>query len=115
MTIRQEAVLQVSNLSIIYDTTVGPLHTVRDISFSILRGETYGLVGESGSGKTTLAYGIIRYLPRNGRVSYGTVTLDGKPLLSLASSQMRKLWGNEITMVHQNPGTGMNPLPRLSR
>lgn len=113
MTIRQEAVLQVSNLSIIYDTTVGPLHTVRDISFSILRGETYGLVGESGSGKTTLAYGIIRYLPRNGRVSYGTVTLDGKPLLSLASSQMRKLWGNEITMVHQNPGTGMNPSIRI--
>jgi len=110
---QDEAVLQVSKLSVTYDTEAGPLHTVRDVSFAIARGETYGLVGESGSGKTTLAYGVIRYLPKNGRVPNGSVTLDGQSLLTLSSSQMRKLWGSEITMVHQNPATALNPSIRI--
>jgi len=105
--------LQVSKLSVTYDTKSGPLHTVRNVSFAIARGEIYGLVGESGSGKTTLAYSMIQYLPRNGRVRNGSVTLDGQDLLTLPSSQMRKLWGSEITMVHQDPATAVNPSIRV--
>ncbi len=110
---QEKALLQVSRMSVTYDTKSGPLHTVRDVSFSISEGEIFGLVGESGSGKTTLAYGMIQYLPKNGRVDSGEVTLGDQDLLSLSPSQMRKRWGSEITMVHQNPATALNPSIRI--
>lgn len=113
MSVKDGAVLQVSNLDVVYDTESGPLHTVRDVSLGIARGEIYGLVGESGSGKTTLARAVIRYLPENGRVEHGLITLDGQDLLALSSAQMRRLWGREITMVHQNPATAVNPSIRV--
>jgi peptide/nickel transport system ATP-binding protein len=77
-------VLDIRNLTVTYDTDCGPLHTVRDVSLHIAPGEIYGLVGESGSGKTTLARAAVRYLPANGRVTGGSVTLDGLNLLNLA-------------------------------
>lgn len=113
MRVEKDAVLQVSNLDVTYDTDTGPLHTVRDVSLGIAQGEIYGLVGESGSGKTTLAHAVVRYLPRNGRVRGGAVVLDGRNLLDLPMSEMRKLWGSEITMVHQNPGAAVNPSIRV--
>ena len=101
--------LEMRNLSVTYDTEQGPLHTVRDVSLDIAPGEIYGLVGESGSGKTTLARAIVRYLPGNGRVSNGAVSLDGVNLLNLPMAQVRRIWGAKITMVHQDPNAAVNP------
>ena len=104
-----KTVLSVRNLTVTYDTKAGPLDTVRNISLKINAGEVYGLVGESGSGKSTLARAIVRYLPANGRVSSGTVLLSGTDLMKLPMSEMRRIWGAKITMVHQDPGAAVNP------
>jgi peptide/nickel transport system ATP-binding protein len=102
-------VLNIQNLSVTYDTQAGPLDTVRNVSLKINAGEIYGLVGESGSGKTTLARAIVRYLPTNGRISSGTVQLSDTDLMKLSPSEMRRIWGAKITMVHQDPGAAVNP------
>jgi peptide/nickel transport system ATP-binding protein len=102
-------VLELRDLTVTYDTEVGPLHTVRDVGLQIAAGETYGLVGESGSGKTTLASAIVRYLPANGRVTSGQIILDGVNLLELSREQMRRIWGAKISMVHQDPSGAINP------
>src|SRR5512139_3956727 len=90
-------VLDVQNLTITYHTEKGPLHTVRNVTLQIAAGEIYGLVGESGSGKTTLARGLVQYLPANGHATGDIVTLDGKHLIGLQRSEMRKIWGSKIT------------------
>jgi len=101
--------LRIHDLTVTYDTETGPLHTVRNVSMEIAPGEIYGLVGESGSGKTTLARAVVRYLPANGRITRGSVALDGANLLDLSRADMRKLWGARITMVHQDPAAAVNP------
>lgn len=101
--------LKVRDLTIAYDTEAGPLDTVRDVSLSIAPGEIYGMVGESGSGKTTLARAVVRYLAANGRIKSGSIQLDGVDLLKLTRSEMRRVWGLKITMVHQDPGRSVNP------
>ena len=106
---RTPPLLDVLGLSVTYDTEIGPLETVRQVSFSIQPGEIFGLVGESGSGKTTLARAVVRYLPRNGRISQGRVSLQGEDLGELDAHQMRRLWGARIGMVHQDPSASVNP------
>ena len=102
-------VLDVQNLSVTYDTEKGPLHTVRSLSLKIAPGEIYGLVGESGSGKTTLASAIVRHLAANGRISGGHVHLLGRDLSKLSKAEMRKVWGKDISIVHQDPTAAINP------
>jgi peptide/nickel transport system ATP-binding protein len=101
--------LEIRDLTITYDTETGPMDTVRNVSLEIAPGEIYGLVGESGSGKTTLARAVVQYLARNGRVTGGSVLLDGVDLLGLSRSEMRRVWGSRITMVHQDPYRSVNP------
>lgn len=101
--------LELNNVTITYDTDNGPLETVRDISLTVEPGKIYGLVGESGSGKTTIARAIVRYLAENGRISSGTISLDGTDLTAKSKREMRSLWGNRITMVHQDPNQAINP------
>ena len=105
----KRTILEVSNLDITYDTDAGPLDTVRNVSLRIQQGEVFGLVGESGSGKTTLARAIVRYLPGNGRIRNGSVLLDGRNLLELSGKEMRRTWGRQIAMVHQDPAAAVNP------
>lgn len=109
MQVDNTPVLDVRNLTVTYDTKTGPLDTVRNVSLKINAGEIYGLVGESGSGKTTLARAIVRFLPGNGRISNGTVLLSDLDLMKLPPSEMRRIWGAKITMVHQDPGASVNP------
>jgi peptide/nickel transport system ATP-binding protein len=104
-----QTVLEIKGLGVIYESEKGPLETVRDVSLKIGRGEVYGLVGESGSGKTTLARAVVRYLPRNGRISSGSVLLNGIDLLHLSPVEMRRVWGAKIAMVHQDPSAAVNP------
>jgi oligopeptide/dipeptide ABC transporter ATP-binding protein len=88
-----------------------PLRIVDNLSLAIRRGETLGLVGESGSGKSTVANAILRLLPprTTSRVS-GSIMLDETELLALPESEMRKVRGNRIAMIPQDPMSSLNPL-----
>jgi peptide/nickel transport system ATP-binding protein len=88
---------------------------LRDVSFSIERGESYGLVGESGSGKSTVALALVRYLPRNGRVSAGTISINGHDPLSMGKAALRDLRAHTVSMVYQEPGRALNPSLRVGR
>jgi len=109
MTADKASVLNVKDLWVSYATESGPMDIVRNVSLAIRPGEIYGLVGESGSGKTTLARALVRYLPRNGSITKGSISLGGTDLLSLPSNELRKVWGARITMVHQDPARAINP------
>ena len=65
------------------------------MNFTIAEGESYGLVGESGCGKSTAAYAVLGYLPRNGRISSGTVTVAGEDLANLSEAQVRAMRANQ--------------------
>jgi peptide/nickel transport system ATP-binding protein len=89
--------------------------TVRDISFQIGQRESFGLVGESGCGKTTMALALARYLPRNGRVSKGSITVTGRDLASLSQDALRTLRARTVSMVYQEPGRALNPSIKVGR
>ncbi len=82
---------------------------VRDVSFHVARGESFGLVGESGCGKSTVALAIVRYLARNGRVTEGSIQIDGQDVLSLRGEALRQLRARSVSMVYQEPGRALNP------
>src|SRR5512143_1509245 len=106
-------VVKVSNLAIAYETRKGDVHAVRDVSFEIHRGETLGLVGESGCGKSTVAYGLVNYLGRNGKIVRGDIVFQGESLVDRASDELRRLRGDQIAMVYQDPMTSLNPVLRI--
>lgn len=105
--------LQIENLSVSYRHRRHWLQAVRDFSLQIAPGITYGLVGESGSGKSTVALTVMRYLGERGRVDTGTVRFAGRDLLALKQSDMRHIWGKEITLVPQDPLSALNPSLRV--
>jgi peptide/nickel transport system ATP-binding protein len=112
-TASQHDALAVENLGITYRVRGRDLLMVRDISFRIGRGESYGLVGESGSGKSTIALAVVRYLARNGRVSQGGIAIDGRDVLAMNGSELRKLRQSTVSMVYQEPGRALNPTIRV--
>jgi peptide/nickel transport system ATP-binding protein len=107
--------LSVSNLDITYRVRGQDRLAIRDVSFAIGRGESYGLVGESGSGKSTVALALVRYLPSNGRVSAGTISINGLDPLSMGTSALRDLRARTVSMVYQEPGRALNPSMRVGR
>jgi peptide/nickel transport system ATP-binding protein len=86
---------------------------LRGVTFQIAQGESYGLVGESGCGKSTAAFAIVRYLPRNGRVSSGSIRVAGEDLLSMTEADVRTMRTERVSMVYQNPGGALNPTIRV--
>ena len=102
-------VFEIEGLHIDYTTELGVLHAVRDVSLTVREHESFGLVGESGSGKSTLAMGSICYLASNGKVTDGSVRLNGVELLGLPAKQLRELWGSRIGVVYQSPLSALNP------
>ena len=107
--------LTVEHLDVVYKVRGRDRLALRDVSFSIGRRETYGLVGESGSGKSTVALALTRYLPRNGRVSAGSITVNGQDTLSLRHPDLRELRARTISMVYQEPGRALNPSLHVGR
>jgi peptide/nickel transport system ATP-binding protein len=101
--------LRVSDVEISYRVRRRDQRVVRDVSFHVARGESYGLVGESGCGKSTIALAIVRYLARNGRVSAGRIEIGGRDVLALGKNDLRRLRANEVSMVYQEPGRALNP------
>ncbi|MCW1967860.1 MAG: ABC transporter ATP-binding protein [Anaerolineae bacterium] len=102
-------VISVKNLAISYETSRGDVPAVRNVTFDIYRGQTLGLVGESGCGKSTVAYGLVNYLGRNGKISGGDIVFQGQSLVGRSGEELRKLRGNSIGMVYQDPFTSLNP------
>src|ERR1700760_3386257 len=107
--------LVVSNMDITYRVRGQDRLALRNVSFSIGRGESYGLVGESGSGKSTAAVALVRYLPSNGRVSAGTISINGLDPLSMGKRDLRQLRSRTVSMVYQEPGRALNPSLRVGR
>jgi len=105
--------LEVQNLRTEFATDDGPVTSVDNVSFSVRPGETVGLVGESGSGKSVTALSIMRLLKENGRVTAGSIMFDGSDLLTLPEPQMRKVRGNAISMIFQEPMTSLNPVLKV--
>lgn len=103
-------VLEIDDLSVIYQTDFETVHAVNGISFSLSKGETLGLVGETGAGKTTTALSILKLLPeRTARVS-GSIRFEGKELTGLTDKEMERIRGEKISMIFQEPMTALNPV-----
>jgi peptide/nickel transport system ATP-binding protein len=107
--------LSVSHMDVTYRVRGQDRLALRDVSFSIARGESYGLVGESGSGKSTAALALVRYLPSNGRVSGGSISINGLDPLSMGKRALRDLRAHTVSMVYQEPGRALNPSLRVGR
>ena len=109
-----EKVLEVKNLQTVFFTNSGLFKAVDDVSFTVRRGETLAIVGESGCGKSVTALSIMRLVPDPpGRIVGGSVTLEGTDLLGIEEAEMRKIRGNRISMIFQEPMTSLNPVIRI--
>ena len=106
--------LDVRDLSITLRTPRGLVRAVRDVSFTLDRGETAGLVGESGSGKTLTALALLGLLPEGAQVS-GSIRFEGEELAGAAEDRWCDLRGNRIAMVFQEPMTALNPVHPVGR
>jgi peptide/nickel transport system ATP-binding protein len=102
------AVIDIRHLDVEYVNQFSRTRAVRDLSFSIHEKEVYGLVGESGCGKSTAALACVRYLPPK-TVIQGEVNLLGQNLLTLNDQELRRLRGNRVAMVYQDPQSALNP------
>jgi peptide/nickel transport system ATP-binding protein len=107
--------LVVQDLDIAYTVRGRERAAVREVSFRIGRGESFGLVGESGCGKSTIALALVDYLPRNGRVTGGSVVIDGKDSQALRGEALRRQRARTVSMVYQDASRALNPSIRVGR
>jgi len=107
--------LDVEALSIEFQTPSRKVRPVDGVDFAIGRNQTLGLVGESGSGKTMSSLGLLRLVPRPGRIVGGRIGFDGQDLLALSEPEMAALRGRRMAMVFQNPAYSLNPLLTIGR
>ncbi len=107
--------LTIANLTTDLDSDGGLVRAVDALSLTIERGETFALVGESGCGKSMTALSILRLLPDSGRVSAGTVGIQGTDVVQLPEAQMRDIRGRRISIIFQEPSTSLNPVMTVGR
>ena len=105
--------LQVRDMAVDFETIDGTVHAVEGVDLDIAAGETVAIVGESGSGKSTTAMAIIGLLAGNGRVSAGSIRLDGQELVGASEATMRSVRGAEIGLVPQDPMSNLNPTSKI--
>ncbi|HSI12290.1 MAG TPA: ABC transporter ATP-binding protein [Chthoniobacter sp.] len=103
--------LEIKNLAINFATETGTIEAVKGISLTMARGETLAIVGESGSGKSVTGLALTRLLPEPPAVyKSGEILLDGKNVLKMAPADLRKIRGNKIAYIFQEPSTSLNPV-----
>jgi peptide/nickel transport system ATP-binding protein len=100
-----EPALRLKNLSVAY----GKTQILRDVSLTVAPGECFGLVGESGCGKSTAAFAAMRALPPAGRITGGSIAMDGQDVLALSGAALRQVWARRVSMVYQDPSRALNP------
>ncbi len=106
-----ELLLTIENLKVFFHMLVGTVRAVRGISFHINRGETLGIVGESGCGKSVTAMTLLRLIPMPpGELVSGRALFEGEDLFRLSVKEIRKVRGNRISMIFQEPMTSLNPV-----
>ena len=109
-------VIAVEGLSIEFANRSGAVRVVDDLSFTVGAGETVGLVGESGCGKSLTALAMMRLIPEPpGRIAAGRVLFGGRNLVGLGEPEMRRIRGNALAMIFQEPMTSLNPLMTIGR
>jgi peptide/nickel transport system ATP-binding protein len=107
--------LEVDGLRTTFDTLVGPVRSVDGLSFTVNDGETLGIVGESGCGKSVTALSILRLVPVPPGRHGGAVRYRGRDLLGLTEKEMRRIRGDRISMIFQEPMTSLNPVLSVGR
>lgn len=106
-----QPILEVRNLTVEYTSGKSVVQAVNNLSFSLEKGEALGLVGETGAGKTTTALSIMQLITSPpGRIKSGEIIFEGRDLTKLSQNELRKLRGEKISMIFQDPMTALNPV-----
>lgn len=108
-----ENVLEVKNLSVSFDSTAGEVQAVRDVSFSLKKGEVLAVVGESGCGKSVLCKTIMKLLPASARIKSGKILINGTDITNYREKDMQKIRGRVFSMIFQDPMTSLNPTVKI--
>ena len=112
----REILLDVKDLRTVYRTVAGEIVAVDGVTFKLYKGETLAIVGESGSGKSQTAFSILQLIPQPpGRIESGTVLFKEQDLLQLDKEGIRKVRGNQISIIFQEPMTSLNPVHTAGR
>src|ERR1700685_827933 len=109
------ALIEIEDLKTRIPLRSGVVHAVDGLTFDVQEGETVGIVGESGCGKTMAAMSIMRLLPARAYIADGEIRFGGKDLVKLSDAEIRKVRGNDIGMVFQDPMTSLNPTMMIGK
>jgi oligopeptide transport system ATP-binding protein len=116
VTVADRPLLEVKNLKTHFFTPDGVVKAVNGVSYTLEDGEALGLVGESGCGKSVSALSLMRLIPSPpGRIVDGEVVFDGRDLLKLSDDEIRRIRGNDIAMIFQDPMTSLNPVLTIGK
>lgn len=108
-----DVLVQIRELSVLYNTRLGTVSAVDKVSFDIRRSEILGLVGESGCGKSSMGKALMRMIPPPARVTAKEVLFDGEDIMNFDDKRLREFRGRRISMIFQDPLTSLNPVQRM--
>ena len=107
------SILEVTNLSMHYETISGNVDAVKDVTFNVKQGESFGLVGESGCGKTSVAMTLLQLQPENGKISQGSIKFDNNEMIGLSENELRKIRWKGMSIVFQGAMNAWNPVVKV--
>ena len=106
-------ILEVKNLNMVYETLEGSVAAVKDVSFSLKEGESFGIVGESGCGKTSVAMSLLQLQADNGKIVSGEIIFDGQDIVKLNENELRDVRWSGISIVFQGAMNSWNPVVKI--
>lgn len=112
---KMEDLLQVKNLSVSFDSAAGEVQAVRDVSFSLKKGEVLAIVGESGCGKSVLCKSIMKLLPASAKIKSGNIRIHGQDITNYREQDMQRIRGKIFSMIFQDPMTSLNPTIKIGQ
>ncbi|MEO8529859.1 MAG: ABC transporter ATP-binding protein, partial [Deltaproteobacteria bacterium] len=110
-----QPILDIKNLSISFFTRDREIPAVMDFSCQVMPGEAMGLVGESGCGKSTVALAVMRDLGKNGKITEGSISFEGRDLTHMSDADLQKIRGKDIAMIYQEPMASLNPAMKIGK